>query len=205
MGVNFKVFKKCSPNGKITVYLGKRDFIDHITGIEPIDGVILLDSEYLKERKVFGQVVCSFRYGREEDEVMGLNFQKDLYLASEQVYPPPEKRHENLTKLQERLMKKLGPNAFPFTFVLPANAPASVTLQPGQDDLGDPCGVQYYVKMFAGESDTDRSHKRDRVSNEWVLKECGLKGNPIGQSERSVLRWFGHVESGSSDEANILM
>nr|CAD7442914.1 unnamed protein product [Timema bartmani] len=127
-------------------------------------GVILLDSEYLKERKVFGQVVCSFRYGREEDEVMGLNFQKDLYLASEQVYPPPEKRHENLTKLQERLMKKLGPNAFPFTFVLPANAPASVTLQPGQDDLGDPCGVQYYVKMFAGESDTDRSHKRSSVN-----------------------------------------
>lgn len=65
-----------------------------------LDGVTLLDSDYLTSRKVFGQVVCSFRYGREEDEVMGLSFQKDLYLASEQIYPPPEKREENLTKLQ---------------------------------------------------------------------------------------------------------
>nr|CAD7258628.1 unnamed protein product [Timema shepardi] len=27
----------------------------------------------------------------------------------------------------------------------------------------------------------------DRVSNEWVLKECGLKGNPIGHYERGAL------------------
>nr|CAD7425279.1 unnamed protein product [Timema monikensis] len=33
-----------------------------------------------------------------------------------------------------------------------------------------------------------------RVSNEWVLKECGLKGNPICHCERNVLRWFGHFE-----------
>lgn len=36
MVVNFKVFKKCSPNGKITLYLGKRDFVDHISAVEPI-------------------------------------------------------------------------------------------------------------------------------------------------------------------------
>lgn len=93
------------------------------------DGVIVIDNDY-KDRKIFGQVVCSFRYGREEDEVMGLNFQKDLFLVSDQIYPPKEK--ENPTKLQERLVKKLGPNAYPFTFNLPQNSPASVTLQPGK-------------------------------------------------------------------------
>lgn len=36
MVVNFKVFKKSSPNGKIMLYLGKRDFVDHISGVEPI-------------------------------------------------------------------------------------------------------------------------------------------------------------------------
>ncbi|KAJ9585288.1 hypothetical protein L9F63_002918 [Diploptera punctata] len=159
MVVNFKVFKKCSPNGKITLYIGKRDFVDHITLIDPVDGVILLDSDYLHNRKIFGQIVCSFRYGREEDEVMGLSFQKDLFLASEQIYPPPEKREQNLTKLQERLLKKLGSNAFPFTFTLPPGSPSSVTLQPGSDDQGEPCGVQYYVKIFAGENETDRTHK----------------------------------------------
>jgi hypothetical protein len=31
-----RVFKKSSPNGKITVYLGKRDFVDHIDHVDPI-------------------------------------------------------------------------------------------------------------------------------------------------------------------------
>ncbi|KAJ8975998.1 hypothetical protein NQ317_006295 [Molorchus minor] len=155
------MFKKQSPNGKLTMYIGKRDFIDHISGVEPIDGVVVIDNDY-KDRKIFGQVICSFRYGREEDEVMGLNFQKDLYLASEQVFPPPEKAIY-YTKLQERLMKKLGENCYPFTFTLPPNTPASVTLQPGQEDEGQPCGVHYYVKLFVGENDTDRSHKRSAV------------------------------------------
>lgn len=36
MVVNFKVFKKTSPNGKLTLYLGKRDFVDHISSVDPI-------------------------------------------------------------------------------------------------------------------------------------------------------------------------
>ncbi|XP_019874715.1 arrestin homolog [Aethina tumida] len=161
MVYNFRVFKKQSPNGKITMYLGKRDFVDHISGIEPIDGVFVINEDY-KDRKIFGQVVCSFRYGREEDEVMGLNFQKDLFLASEQIFPPQQK--QNPTKLQERLMKKLGPNSYPFTFTIPPNAPASVTLQPASEDEGQPCGVNYYVKLFSGENETDRAHKRSAVT-----------------------------------------
>jgi beta-arrestin len=38
-----KVLKKSSPDGKITVYLGKRDFVDHITHVQPIDGVVLIE------------------------------------------------------------------------------------------------------------------------------------------------------------------
>ncbi len=30
------MFKKGSPNGKITVYLGRRDFVDHISHVDPI-------------------------------------------------------------------------------------------------------------------------------------------------------------------------
>lgn len=146
MVVNFKVFKKCAPNGKITLYLGKRDYVDNIASVEPIEGIIVLDDEYVKEkRKVFGQIVCSFRYGREEDEVMGLNFQKELYLVSQQLYPPTERGEPS--KLQERLLKKLGPNAFPFTFHIQPSCPASVVLQQGREEEGEPCGVSYYVKV----------------------------------------------------------
>jgi arrestin-1 len=36
MVYNFRVFKKQSPNAKLTLYLGKRDFVDHISGVEPV-------------------------------------------------------------------------------------------------------------------------------------------------------------------------
>ncbi|KAK9510488.1 hypothetical protein O3M35_005267 [Rhynocoris fuscipes] len=186
MVANFKVFKKVSPNGKVTIYLGKRDFVDHVSAVEPIDGVVLLDPSYLTDRKVFGQVVCSFRYGREEDEVMGLNFQKDLYLCSGQIYPPPEKREYNLTKLQERLLKKLGPNSFPFYFELPQNAPASITIQPGPEDEGEPCGVQYYVKLFVGEHEGDRSHRRSTVS--LGIRKVQYAPSKVGRQPCTVVR-----------------
>lgn len=185
MVINFKVFKKSSPNGKVNLYMGKRDFIDHISAVEPVEGIVVLDNEYIRDhRKIFGQIVCSFRYGREEDEVMGLNFQKELFLASEQIYPPQEKSEKKLSKIQERLMKKLGDGAVifsvpvktsfvikvfdinlkvPFNFNIPVSAPASITLQQAKDETGEPCGVQYYVKIFAGDSETDRTHRRSTV------------------------------------------
>ena len=49
------------------------------------DGVVLIDPEYVKDRKVFGHVLAAFRYGREDLDVLGLTFRKDLYLAAEQV------------------------------------------------------------------------------------------------------------------------
>ena len=127
-----RVFKKGSPNGKITVYLGKRDFVDHVTHVDPIDGVVLVDPDYLKDRKVYGHVLAAFRYGREDLDVLGLTFRKDLYLASSQIFPVPEDSETTkrpLTRLQERLVKKLGANAYPFFFELPPHCPASVTLQ----------------------------------------------------------------------------
>ncbi|XP_069941590.1 beta-arrestin-1 isoform X3 [Cherax quadricarinatus] len=158
-----RVFKKSSPNGKITVYLGKRDFVDHITHVDPIDGVVLIDPEYLKDRKVFGHVLSAFRYGREDLDVLGLTFRKDLYLASEQIFPLDPANKRPLTRLQERLIKKLGPNAFPFFFELPPHCPASVTLQPAPGDMGKPCGVDYELKAYVGDSVDDKPHKRNSV------------------------------------------
>ncbi|XP_065165822.1 beta-arrestin-1-like isoform X4 [Atheta coriaria] len=159
-----RVFKKSSPNGKITVYLGKRDFVDHISNVDPIDGVVLIDPEYVKDRKVFGHVLAAFRYGREDLDVLGLTFRKDLYLAAEQIYPQdPNATKRPLTRLQERLIKKLGPNAFPFYFELPPHCPASVTLQPAPGDTGKPCGVDYELKAFVGETQDDKPHKRNSV------------------------------------------
>jgi beta-arrestin len=94
--------------------------------------VVLVEPEYLKDRKVYGHVLAAFRYGREDLDVLGLTFRKDLYLASSQIFPPLESEttvKRPLTRLQERLIKKLGgENAYPFFFELPPHCPASVTL-----------------------------------------------------------------------------
>ncbi|XP_065073545.1 beta-arrestin-1 isoform X2 [Ochlerotatus camptorhynchus] len=157
-----RVFKKSSSNGKITVYLGKRDFVDHITHVDPIDGVVLIDPDYVKDRKVFGHVLAAFRYGREDLDVLGLTFRKDLYLASELIFPQQE-TDRPLTRLQERLIRKLGPNAYPFYFEVPPHCPASVSLQPAPGDTGKPCGVDYELKAFVGETPEDKPHKRNSV------------------------------------------
>lgn len=157
-----RVFKKSSSNGKITVYLGKRDFVDHVTHVDPIDGVVLIEPDYVKDRKVFGQVLAAFRYGREDLDVLGLTFRKDLYLASEQIFPIMDSDRP-LTRLQERLIKKLGPNAYPFFFEVPPYCPASVSLQPAPGDTGKPCGVDYELKAFVGENVDDKPHKRNSV------------------------------------------
>jgi len=162
-----RVFKKGSPNGKITVYLGKRDFVDHVTHVDPIDGVVLVEPEYLKDRKVYGHVLAAFRYGREDLDVLGLTFRKDLYLASSQIFPPLENEPASkrpLTRLQERLIKKLGgDNAYPFFFELPPHCPASVTLQPAPGDTGKPCGIDYEMKAYVGDTVEDKPHKRNSV------------------------------------------
>lgn len=163
MVVAVKVFKKTTPNGKLTFYLGKRDFIDHLDYCDPIDGVVVVDTDYLKGRKVFGELITTYRYGREEDEVMGVKFSKEMCLTKEQLVPMVNQKME-MTPMQERLVKKLGANAFPFTFQFPNTSPSSVTLQAGEDDEGKPLGVDYTIKAFVGENEEDKGHKRSQVS-----------------------------------------
>lgn len=162
MVVAVKVFKKTSPNGKLTVYLGKRDFIDHLDYVDPIDGIIIIDTNYLKDRKVYGQIVTTYRYGREEDEVMGVKFSKELVIASAQLVPQKEKRE--LTPVQAKIIEKLGENAYPFVLRFPEMAPCSVTLQSGDGDEGKPLGVEYTLKIYVADDQEDRSHKRSSVN-----------------------------------------
>ncbi|XP_061921728.1 arrestin red cell-like isoform X1 [Entelurus aequoreus] len=159
-----RVFKKSSPNCKLTVYLGKRDFIDHLDHVDPVDGVLLVDPEYLKGRKVFVMLTCVFRYGREDLDVLGLSFRKDLYVSTFQVFPLlDEEEQKPLSYLQERLLKKLGQHAYPFNFRIPQNLPCSVTLQPGPEDTGKACGVDYELQAFCANTADEKLHQRNSV------------------------------------------
>jgi len=155
-----KVFKKTAPNGKITCYLGRRDFIDNTKGTEPVDGVVLVEDGYLQGRKVFASVVVVYRFGREEDEVMGLNFTKEMELTSQQIYP--SQNDATMNEVQDRLVKKLGGNAHPFIVTLPEMAPNSVVLQ--SEESAKPLGVLYELRVFVAARADETLHKRNSVN-----------------------------------------
>uniref|UniRef100_A0A915P3T0 Arrestin C-terminal-like domain-containing protein n=1 Tax=Meloidogyne floridensis TaxID=298350 RepID=A0A915P3T0_9BILA len=124
--------------------------------------MVLIDDEYIKaSKKVSVQLLAAFRYGREDLDVLGLTFRKDLISQNFQIFPPnPLPNNRPMTRLQERLKKKLGNNAFPFWFEIPPNSASSVTLQPAQGDTGKPCGVDYEVKTIVGGGDSQEKPKK---------------------------------------------
>lgn len=112
---------------------------------------------------VFVTLTCAFRYGREDLDVLGLTFRKDLFVANVQAFPPLPEEKKSLTRLQERLIKKLGEHAYPFTFevqtfmeeVLTAESPTG-----GCESEGEPAQGQDGVK---GVSNLHLIHNSDLV------------------------------------------
>ncbi|XP_032431597.1 arrestin 3a, retinal (X-arrestin) [Xiphophorus hellerii] len=141
-----KIFKKTSGNGGLTLYLGKRDYVDHVTAVDRIDGVVKVDTADFGDRKAFVQLACAFRYGSEDLDVMGLCFRKDIWFEQVQIYPECNK--PQLSAMHETLLKKAGDNSYAFSFEIPNNLPCSVSLQPGPDDKGKACGVDFEVKTY---------------------------------------------------------
>lgn len=84
---------------------------------------------------VFVTLTCAFRYGREDLDVLGLSFRKDLFVASWQAFPPAEEAPEPLTRLQERLLRKLGAHAHPFSFIVSDLPPPPQTTLCGSEPM----------------------------------------------------------------------
>lgn len=83
-------------------------------------------------------------------------------------------------------MKKLGANSYPFTFKMPEQAPPSITIQPGRNDEGRPCGVEYYIKVYVGESEEDRSHKRSTV--QLNIRRIQFAPSKVGRQPCTIVR-----------------
>ncbi|XP_059187617.1 S-arrestin b [Centropristis striata] len=158
------VFKKSSHDKSLVVYMAKRDFVDHCDFVDPVDGVIVIDPLQLKGKKVYVMLSCTFRYGRQDMDVMGVSFRRDLFLVTRQVYPELQDRDKlTHTRIQQKLLRKLGDNAFPFFFEFPDNLPCSVALQPGPTDVGKKCAVEFEVKAFLGQNQDEKIDKQSSV------------------------------------------
>ncbi|ROT85287.1 Arrestin-like protein [Penaeus vannamei] len=148
--------------GKLTVYLGRRDFVDNTSSTDPIDGVVVCDDHYLQDRKIFASVTVTYRFGREEDEVMGLSFSKEMQLICQQVHPSLVSAAPN--DVQQRLMNKIGGDAHPFNLHLPEEAPVSVQLSSGSQHTAKPLGVIYELQVYVAKDSTEIPHRRSAVS-----------------------------------------
>ncbi|XP_054975958.1 beta-arrestin-1 isoform X4 [Sorex araneus] len=73
---------------------------------------------------------------------------------------------------------------------IPPNLPCSVTLQPGPEDTGKACGVDYEVKAFCAENLDEKIHKRGLLGDRHCSKcwTCVSLFNPYSKPERNSVR-----------------
>ncbi|XP_045126259.1 arrestin homolog, partial [Portunus trituberculatus] len=175
-------------SGKVTAYLINRDFVDHVSHTSPVDGVVVVDNDYLRGRRVFARVAVTYRYGREEDEVMGLHFNKELELVNTQIAPNDGKNE--ISDVQERLIKSLGTNAYAFSVALPQNAPSSVTIDSGNDMDTQPLGVSYELALCLSGHREDKYRKRNSVTFAVRKILAGWRGCNFRQPQTIVSKGF---------------
>nr|ATY71607.1 arrestin 3b [Maurolicus mucronatus] len=166
------IFKKNNKNRNMVLFLGRRDFTDHVDHVDIVDGVVKVDPTNLKGRKVWVSLSCAFRYGSEDLDVMGIGFRKNLWMDWTQVYPAPASQKQGNTALQDALIGKCGGQGYPFTFHIPANLPCSVSMQPGPKDKGKCCGVDFEVRAYiANAADNPEEHISKKDSCRLIIRK----------------------------------
>ncbi|XP_076372898.1 phosrestin-1-like [Tachypleus tridentatus] len=179
-----RIFRKSAIDGSVTVYLGTRDFVDYFTHCDPVEGVVLLNPMAVENKNIYVGIVAIFRYGREEDEILGMSFCRELYITHKQIYPrvpePTLTPGDNTTQLglaggwlHEKLLKKLGAEALPFRFILPTATPVSVVMLQGMDST-DTCGVRYCVRCYASSTPEKPSIRWTIASKDEPRRWIGL-------------------------------
>ncbi|KAM7374559.1 hypothetical protein PAMP_007207 [Pampus punctatissimus] len=160
-----------SGRNELTLFLGKRDYVDHMSTVDKV---------------VFVQLACAFRYGSEDLDVMGLCFRKDIWIHYVQIYP--ENHKPALSAMHETLMKKAGDNSYPFTFEIPNNLPCSVSLQPGPDDKGKACGVDFEVKTYLAMEKSNPDEKIEKKDTaRLVIRKIQYAPSQVGAGPKAEI------------------
>ncbi|KAK9874866.1 hypothetical protein WA026_005681 [Henosepilachna vigintioctopunctata] len=96
---------------------------------------------------------------------MGLKFCNEAIMCLAQLYPPHPNSEppEGNTPLQDALLKRLGPNAYPFSMEITHLAPPSVQLVPAKEYNGAPIGTSYDVRAYVAERADEKFHRRATV------------------------------------------
>uniref|UniRef100_A0AAG5CPM2 Arrestin C-terminal-like domain-containing protein n=1 Tax=Anopheles atroparvus TaxID=41427 RepID=A0AAG5CPM2_ANOAO len=201
-----RVYKKTSSNQLLTLYLGSRELVARKGVIEPLKGVLYIDPKVINEAKIYGQLTLTFRYGREDEEVMGLKFCNEAVIALQQFWPRPASAEaDSLTPLQEALLERLGKNAIPFALEIGTLAPPSVQLLPAKRYTGAPIGTSYDVRVYTAEASGDERVQRRstvRLGIRLIHKIClDSTKAPAALETATVNNSFGDGGSGPSPKS----
>merc|ERR1711936_1020261 len=129
--------------------------------VEPIEGVVII-SEKLAARenvKIISQIGLELRYGREDEELMGLQFCNEMVLASQTLFSRTDEKDDFL----EDLTDTCGYFLKPFKIEIGTALPPTIRLQPTRSYSGSPIGSTYTISIFPTLSDTRKvsPDKRD--------------------------------------------
>ncbi|CAF4836673.1 unnamed protein product [Pieris macdunnoughi] len=162
--ISERMFKKSSPNYKLTMYLASRDLVVENGSIDKIQGVLHVESGNLENKKLFGQVTLIFRYGRDDEEVMGIKSCNEAVMSLTQIWPVHCNHDKQPTSaFQEALIKRLGDYAFPFHLELTHLAPPSIQLVPAKQYHGPPMGTSYEVRAYIASQKDEKISRRNIV------------------------------------------
>uniref|UniRef100_A0A672SSE7 Arrestin-C n=1 Tax=Sinocyclocheilus grahami TaxID=75366 RepID=A0A672SSE7_SINGR len=194
-----RVFKKTSGNGQLTLYLGKRDYVDHVDSVDPVEGVLKIDPADLGDRKVWIQLACAFRYGREDLDVIGLSFRKDIWIQHIQLYPDAGHK-PTLTEMHDTLLKKAGEQDILIyiffcsfaTFLLFVTFYYTIYLFTIYHkiiyDTGKACGVDFEVKAYLAQSADDPDEKIDKKDTcRLVIRKIQFAPDNTGSGQKAEL------------------
>eukprot|EP00053_Salpingoeca_punica_P010952 m.97832 g.97832 ORF g.97832 m.97832 type:complete len:440 (+) comp15545_c1_seq1:72-1391(+) len=162
-----RVFKKASPSGDLMVYLPKRDFYDHGTHVDRIDGMLtyepMLEPRFGLERKVFARLNVTIRYTDDAADNKVPLLLKDLYVSTICVAPAAQDRSK-WTSVQKKLAAKLGDRGYAFSFVIPAGLPDAISLFLPRVDPDIQHGCEYKLLFYAADSEKGPMQKESTVN-----------------------------------------
>lgn len=158
-----RIYKKTSPNSLVTLYLGTREIVSKRGVVGPLRGVLFVDPKYVVGHRLFCQLTLTFRYGREDEEVMGLKFCNEAVIALNQIWPRTDESITELSPLQEALLERLGVGAHAFSIEVGVVAPPSVQLIPAKQYSGAPIGTSYDIRAFIADQADEKHQRRSTV------------------------------------------
>ena len=127
--------------------------------IDPLEGVVLVSKRLANQEnvRIIIQVALELRYGREDEELMGLQFCNEMILASETLLPDPCDYIEEYDNNSDDLSQRFGCFLKPFKINIGSSLPPTIRLQPTRNYSGSPIGTTYTISVFPTYSDTSVS------------------------------------------------